>query len=62
MDHTLDLARSGVEAERLRWLLFARRFVIRAGLIAGGLMFLGAALTMAHILALAALEPHVGAT
>lgn len=60
MGQTLDLMRVAAEAERLRWLLAARRFVIRAGLLAAGMAFFVAAVIMAHMSCLAALEPRVG--
>lgn len=59
MGTVLDLARVAAEAERLRWRLRARRTVVRAGLAAGGLVFLCAALAMAHVVAMAFLRPLV---
>lgn len=60
MGSTVELVRLAAAAERLRWRLLARRFMLRALLAAGGLMFLGAALIMAHMLGFAALAPRVG--
>ncbi len=62
MGDLLDLARVAVDAERLRWRLRARRALGRAGLVAGGFVFLCAALVMAHVVALALLRPLVDAT
>lgn len=60
MGSTVELVRLAAVAERLRWRLMARRFMLRALLAVGGLVFLGAALVMAHMLGFAALAPRVG--
>ena len=49
-----------VAAEKLRWRLLLRRGAKRAALLLVGLIFLGAALAMLHVLAWVALVPRMG--
>jgi hypothetical protein len=60
MSGTLGLVRVMAEAEQLRLRLLLRRAAMRGGLLVAALVFLGAALAMLHVLAVAALEPRAG--